>query len=82
MRYQGFFSVNGGQCYNNEPYESNNKNKLIKLVRSIAVANTPYGDKSRYTVYKDYTTNAEVVASGTYVALGSGKYYRNEDYLY
>lgn len=82
MRYQGFFSVSGGRCYNNEPYESNNKNKLIKLVRSIAVANTPYGDKSKWTVYKDYTTNAEVVASGTYVAIGNGKHYRNEVHLY
>lgn len=80
MRYYANFKANNGTSFAS-PIESDNKNELIKAIRSIAEANRFQGNSCSWFVwyidYKTYKSQASVcVASG---GIGrDGKRYRDK----
>lgn len=80
MRYYANFQANNGTTFS-QPIESENKNDLIKTIRSVAEAERFSGNtcswKVWYDDYKTYKTRASICVASGGVAR-NGKRYRDK----
>lgn len=76
-KYKGYFNVGCGQTYNIIPYESGNKRRLCRDMKSIAEANAPIGANYWWKVMA-----GGKVVDGGYRKNGYYSRFTEEDKLY